>query len=459
VVGLRLKNNYVLESVLGEGGMGTVYRARHEVLGRPMAIKVLHPEMARDPMLVTRFFNEARAANAIGHPNIIEIVDVGMLPDECTPYMMMELLKGESLADRLRRVRRLSVEDAVAIACQTASALAAAHDQKIIHRDLKPGNLFLVPDLTTLPLRERVKVLDFGVAKLFDDSADGFVKTKTGAIFGTPQYMSPEQCRGVSRDIDCRADIYTLGIILYEMLCGSPPFIAEGPGDLIAMHIGSVPTPPRERNEEIPGALNAAILCALAKKPHDRFQSMAELEIALRSRQGPAALPILGQGQQTRTANLPPEILRPQTPDTRLLPTPHTTLSDSVGQVVHAKAKRSSVPIAAIVVGSLAIGVGAATFLQRTRVSIAPAVEPPVVRVPAALPAIPDAAVVATPPPQTAVPEPAPAPKARPAVVPEPAPPAARPVARPAPKQGKGKVGRPLTARPPPKKSEAIEDL
>jgi serine/threonine-protein kinase len=472
-VGLRLNNNYVLKSVLGEGGMGTVFLARHEVLGRPTAIKVLRPEMARDPTLVTRFFNEARAANAIGHPNIIEIVDVGMLPDECAPYMMMELLDGESLADRLRRLGRLSVPEAVEIVCQTAVALAAAHAHKIIHRDLKPGNLFLVSDLTRLPLLERVKVLDFGIAKLFDQSAVESVETRPGTLLGTPQYMSPEQCRGVSRDIDHRADIYALGIILYEMLCGAPPFVAEGQGDLIAMHIGSPPTPPRERNQDIPVALNAVILSALAKKPDERFQSMAEFESALRSAQGPATLAIAGQGEPARTTCLPPEILLSEThastrPSTRLLRTSDTTLSNSAGQMVQAEAKKSWTPIAAIAAISLVLGAGAVILLQRTRAPTPPAVEQPVARVPAALPAPPDAAVVAAPPPPTAVPEPAPVPNARLEAVPDLAPvPKARTAASPAghaaakpPKIKVGKAAVPAPSPPAsPKKSEAILDL
>ena len=145
MIGLRL-NNYEIMSVIGEGGMGTVYLARHTFTGRKAAVKLLHPQLAQDQVLVKRFMNEARATAAIGHPNIIDIIDVGILPDGHTPYLMMELLQGESLGKRLQRQRPLPIHEAIEIACQTASALSAAHACDIVHRDLKPDNLFLVPD-------------------------------------------------------------------------------------------------------------------------------------------------------------------------------------------------------------------------------------------------------------------------------------------------------------------------
>jgi serine/threonine-protein kinase len=280
VIGRHL-NNYEIVSLLGEGGMGTVYLALHPIMGRKAAVKVLKPELARDESLVSRFFNEARAANAIRHPNIIDIIDVGMLPEDNVPYMLMEFLEGESLATRLDRVRPLDVAQAVEIASQTASALAAAHSKGIVHRDLKPDNLFLVPD-EMVGAGERVKVLDFGIAKLRDDLRGSSMKTRTGAIMGTAAYMSPEQCQGLIEKIDHRTDIYALGIILYEMLCGAPPFTSEGFGDLIIMHVMKEPEPPQHKNPEVPPEVNAAILRALAKAPSDRFQSMTEFLSALR---------------------------------------------------------------------------------------------------------------------------------------------------------------------------------
>jgi serine/threonine protein kinase len=261
--------------------MGTVYLAIHPIMGRKAAVKVLKPELARDESLVIRFFNEARAANAIRHPNIIDIIDVGMLPEDNVPYMLMEFLEGESLSARLERVRPLPVPIAVDVACQTASALAAAHSQGIVHRDLKPDNLFLVPD-ETVSSGERVKVLDFGIAKLRDDMRGSSMRTRAGAIMGTAAYMSPEQCQGLIEQVDQCTDVYALGIILYEMLCGAPPFLSEGFGDIIIMHVMREPEPPQRKNPAIPDALAAAIVCALAKDPRQRFQSMAELQAALR---------------------------------------------------------------------------------------------------------------------------------------------------------------------------------
>ncbi len=286
-------NNYEVVSLLGEGGMGTVYLAVHPIMGRKAAIKVLKPELARDESLVSRFFNEARAANAIRHPNIIDIIDVGLLPDENVPYMLMEFLEGESLASRLERVRPLAVDSAVEIACQTASALAAAHSQGIVHRDLKPDNLFLVPD-EMVHTGERVKVLDFGIAKLRDDMRGSSMKTRTGAIMGTASYMSPEQCQGLIEKIDSRTDVYALGIILYEMLCGAPPFVSEGFGDIIIMHVMREPEPPQRRNPAIPDAVAAAILRALAKDPDHRFATMVDFQTALRGHGVAHGTPVRG---------------------------------------------------------------------------------------------------------------------------------------------------------------------
>ena len=296
-------NNYEVVSLLGEGGMGTVYLALHPIMGRKAAIKVLKPELARDESLVMRFFNEARAANAIRHPNIIDIIDVGLLPDDNVPYMLMEFLEGESLATRLDRVRPLSVSDAVEFASQTASALAAAHSKGIVHRDLKPDNLFLVPD-EMVAGGERVKVLDFGIAKLRDDMRGSSMKTRTGAIMGTASYMSPEQCQGLLEKLDHRTDVYALGIILYEMLCGGPPFVSEGFGDLIIMHVMKEPVPPQHKNPAIPNEVNAAILKALAKSPDARFQSMLEFQAALRGHAANRSTPVQGVPSVGSTAIL-----------------------------------------------------------------------------------------------------------------------------------------------------------
>ena len=216
--------NYQITSVIGEGGMGTVYLGEHRTLRRKAAVKVLKRQFAADANMVKRFVEEARAASAVAHPNIVDIHDVGTLVDGL-PFMLMEYLAGESLGRRLARVGRLSPSEARSIVIQASSALEAVHDRGVVHRDLKPDNLFLVPD-SLVPGGERVKVLDFGVAKLRGDLSGGGVQTRSGTLLGTPHYMSPEQCRGLNDLIDSRTDIYALGVILYEMLCGETPFQA-----------------------------------------------------------------------------------------------------------------------------------------------------------------------------------------------------------------------------------------
>jgi serine/threonine protein kinase len=283
VIGQRI-NNYEIVELIGEGGMGSVYMARHPFIDRKVAIKVLRASLANDPSVVHRFFNEAKAASAIHHPNIIEILDVGLLPDNRTPYLMMELLEGENVSKRIKR-GLLTASEAVDIALQTASAVSAAHAQGIVHRDLKPENLFLARDSRTG--KQLLKVLDFGIAKLRGPLSGDGVKTQTGALMGTPPYMSPEQCRGISGEVDHRTDIYALGIILYEMLCGTPPFVGEGFGDVLVQHLTRAPEPPRTRNPTIPRPLERVILRALAKSIAHRFSTMAEMQLALEGKPVP----------------------------------------------------------------------------------------------------------------------------------------------------------------------------
>ncbi|HXI59065.1 MAG TPA: serine/threonine-protein kinase, partial [Polyangia bacterium] len=272
----RVINNYEIKSVVAEGGMGKVYLAEHPFMGRRAAIKILRGMYLEDKAMVTRFVNEARAANAINHPNIVEIIDVGYLPDG-PPYLMMEFLEGETLGMRMARVGRLSPAESVRILDQAASALEAAHAAGIVHRDLKPDNLFLIPEGGN-PGAERVKVVDFGIAKLEGPGMGESVRT-TGLVLGTPNYMSPEQCRGTG--LDHRTDIYALGAILYQALCGKPPFVGEAQIDVMMMHVVKIPTAPRELFPDVPEHLEQIALRALAKRPEDRFASMSELRAAL----------------------------------------------------------------------------------------------------------------------------------------------------------------------------------
>ena len=278
----RSINNYEIKALIGEGGMGTVYLAEHPFMGRKAAIKLLRKAYHDDEKMVARFMNEARAANAIRHPNIIDIIDVGRMPEpDGIPYLMMEYLEGETLAHRLKRLRPLPVREALDVAAQAAGALAAAHEVGIVHRDLKPQNLFLVVDAAAFR-GERVKVLDFGIAKLCVGSTELTSGGNTGAaLLGSPMYMSPEQCRGLTSEIDHRTDIYALAALTYEMMCGAPPFVSEAYGDILMMHLSQAPTPLRARNPEVPEHVEAAIMRALSKRADDRFDSMTAFTVAL----------------------------------------------------------------------------------------------------------------------------------------------------------------------------------
>jgi len=293
MVGVNI-SNYEIQAPIGEGGMGVVYLARHSRLGRRVAIKILrdgHLANAGDDRMVELFVKEARAANAIRHPNIIEVLDVGRLA--CgKPYLMMELLEGETLGDRLRRMTVLPLEEALDVVQQAARGLAAAHAEGVVHLDLKPDNLFLCPD-PGRPHGERVKVLDFGIAKLrgeppivppgaetttIDDSGP---ERPGSLIFGSPYYMSPEQCRGDDALIDHRTYVYAMGALLYHLLCGAPPFVDDTLIEVLIMHLRQPPRPPRALNPQIPPHVETAILRALAKHPEQRFASMDELIAAL----------------------------------------------------------------------------------------------------------------------------------------------------------------------------------
>ena len=388
--------NYRITELIGEGGMGVVYLAEHPAIGRRAAVKILRPGLTDNPELTKRFFNEARAANAIRHPGIVEVFDCGTLQSGVS-YIVMELLEGENLSERLRRVGRMRHPDARRVAAQTASALAAAHAAGIVHRDLKPDNLFLVPDERDTAL-EMVKVLDFGIAKLGQDSGQiHSVRTRTGSVMGTPAYMSPEQCRG-TREIDHRSDIYSLGVILFEMLCGRPPFVSEGFGEMVHLHISQPPTPPRKIEPTVPEDLEKLILACLAKEPDDRVQTMADVHAALTGRTMPAAR------QTAPTARTPWQPAQPGSP---------TTFTHAAGQTVPpptdlvAPARGRKATIA--VLGLLAVGAGA--WLTRgswgprpgNTVTAAPAARAPETVVPPPAAARPadkkvTAAIVSTPP-------------------------------------------------------------
>ena len=278
----QVVGNYQIAGAIGEGGMGAVYLGQHTMLGRRAAIKILLPEYSRDQDMVRRFFNEARAANAIRHPGIVEIHDFGFHSDG-RAFIVMEFLEGESLQKRIDRSAGpggqpgwLAPASAVTIARQIAGALGAAHRAGIVHRDLKPDNVYLVHD-PEVPGGERIKLLDFGIAKLGDRSqVSPHERTRTGVIMGTPTYMAPEQCRG-SGDVDHRADLYALGCILYRMLCGRTPFAGMAEGETLAAHIHVPVQRPGALVSGLPADLEALVLRLLEKNPAQRHQSTGEL--------------------------------------------------------------------------------------------------------------------------------------------------------------------------------------
>jgi eukaryotic-like serine/threonine-protein kinase len=386
VIGERY-GNYQALSLLGEGGMGAVYLAEHPGIGRRVAIKVLKSELDHDPQLLTRFLNEARAANAIRHPNIIEVLDSGTT-ERGASYLVMELLEGESLSGRIKRLSRLDEKSAIEIAMQTASGLGAAHAKGIIHRDLKPDNLFIISEVSDAA-RERVKILDFGIAKLHALAGDS-LKTRTGTLMGTPIYMSPEQCLG-TKEVDHRSDIYALGIIVYEMLAGRPPFESEGFGELLSMHLHEEPPSLRAFAPQVTAEVEFAVMRMLAKKPDDRYQSMAEVRAALAAAAG-LPHPVvpehkLGSTDQfgVRAAAHATEQPKPKTVSPTTL-TPGGMVSGAIPEATM-KIRRKPWAVLGLACGLLAIAVVAALWLRKGPVSAPP--QPVSVTQPVELPKTP----------------------------------------------------------------------
>lgn len=273
LVGHTLDEKYRLEEQLGIGGMGTVYRARHLLIDRPVAVKVLNQRFVEDEAARTRFRREARAAGRLQHVNAVTVTDFGESHDGYV-YLVMELLEGRTLREVLAKEAPLDSARAVSLMMQISAAVAAAHEAGIIHRDLKPANIFIVQRAEVPAV---VKVLDFGIAKLAADAFeedDHLTLTQVGAMIGTPRYMSPEQCDGV--ELTPAADVYSLGCILYEMLTGTVPFSGSTPLAIAMKHTSESPRSPREFVSSIPPALEEIVLHTLEKRPQNRPANAAE---------------------------------------------------------------------------------------------------------------------------------------------------------------------------------------
>jgi len=302
LVGTTIDGRYQVEKKIGEGGMGVVYLAKHAMIGNRCALKVLRGEMAAEGEVSERFIQEARAAAAIGNDHIIQITDFGQLPDG-SAYFVMEFLDGHALHDVIEENAHLPAERVVDIMVQCCEGLAAAHASEIVHRDLKPDNIFLVRKGNN---DDFVKILDFGIAKV-QSGESGKRLTKTGMIFGTPQYMSPEQAAGTG--VDARTDIYSLGIIMYEMLCGHVPFEADTFMGVLTKHLYEEPIPPRRLVPpvDLPQNVEAILLKAIAKKPDKRYLSMNELAEDLRAvAEGRTPEIVYDQMRQTSNTTVPP---------------------------------------------------------------------------------------------------------------------------------------------------------
>jgi serine/threonine-protein kinase len=366
MVGRTLEGRYTILAKLGAGSMGTVYRAKQHAMGREVAIKILRGDRAADESAKARFMREARANSLLASPNTVTVFDFGQ-SESGEFYLAMELLEGESLGQRLARVGRLPPAVAVDAARQALRSLGEAHAKGIIHRDLKPDNLFFARVLTGSsaapgdPHEEIVKVLDFGIAKMLNGDEPNrmnVVETQAGTVFGTPRYMSPEQAQG--KPLDARSDLYALGVILYQMLTGRPPFTDNDAVVVMARHIKSTPKRPNEAVPEanVPKELEDVVMRTLAKDPADRpanAEMLAGELLAAIEVQGALASGV--RASVTNAAGIRvPESLRP----------PPVALQ---------RPKRK-VPIVAIAAPAIVVAAFLGVYLGLSRARVRPAPEP-----------------------------------------------------------------------------------
>ncbi|MCC6873747.1 MAG: serine/threonine protein kinase [Sandaracinaceae bacterium] len=312
LVGTILSDRYRIKRRIGEGGMGLVYEAEHVAIEKPVALKVLRDDFSGRPEVVERFKQEAKSASRIGNEHIVDISDFGNTPSGAS-YFVMELLEGEDLADVLQREGTIATDRALDVILQCCRALGAAHAKGIVHRDMKPENIFLTkrdnrPDF--------VKIVDFGIAKMSDietPGAPGRKLTKTGMIFGTPEYMSPEQAAGKS--LDHRVDIYALAVILYEMVTGRVPFFGDTFMGILTQHRFEDPPRLTEANPHaaVPPEIEAVIFKGLAKEPGERFQTCDEMAAAVRdAMEGRGSPTLYGFGDPVKSVARKPRAVAPE---------------------------------------------------------------------------------------------------------------------------------------------------
>lgn len=350
-----LVGRYRLEAQLGAGGMGTIWRAQHLVLNAPVAVKVIDRTAVPDEETLSRFMREAQSAAALRSPHVVQILDYGI--DGKVPFMAMELLEGENLAQRIKRQKRLTPQETARVLSHIGRAISRAHEAGIVHRDLKPENVFLVKNED----EEIAKVLDFGVAKVESHALSEGTRTRTGSILGTPFYMSPEQAQG-NRTVDSRTDLWAMGVIAFECLTGKRPFYSDGLGDLVlAICVRDIPQP--SSIASVPIGFDAWWNRAVARDPEKRFQTAKELTESLRE-----ALGLEPKDASRESPRAAPEIEVTSAPDTardEAPETPHTDpLPGGASGVVTVRADDTALPNAATIIASAPEPVPALTERQ-----------------------------------------------------------------------------------------------
>jgi len=437
--GTIVSGKYKIERKLGQGGMGAVYAAHHQALGIRVALKVLLPAVSKDPQFVIRFLQEARAAARIQGEHVARVSDVGTLGDGI-PFMVMEVLEGEDLSTVLDRARVVDSGLAVAYVVQALSGVAEAHELGVVHRDLKPSNLFVV---RRAGRAEKVKVLDFGISKSGFDKQSGQITT-TGATIGSPAYMSPEQVRS-SKNVDARADIWSIGVILYELCTGRLPFDGDSVGGVFAAILETDPRSPHEVLPAVPETVSDIVMRCLRRDPKERIQTASELIAALSPFAAPlpvtaGAAPVSLPDLPAAAAELNATILSPLTPPDGAPSTgvqTQATWGDGPSSTARRRGRRS-LWIAGVVGAGLPLVLGVvwiAVFGGTTATTKTPLVQPPTLIQPTVAPPS-----VSTAPPALS---------SAPSVVQKPTPPAVS-TASVAPKS----TGKP----PPPKPSASTDD-